>query len=224
LFASLAYLHQPDRLKQYYYQDLGNSDAVAIFHRMVQVIVDPISIVLPSSFAEPSIVLQRWRDFHSSYLASVITTMQFTTSRRWSSNYLPLVTVVICHHNRGLHLIETIRSVLMQRISCDLIASPDCQPLSLRLELIIVDDGSNDQRALQILDAISGEISSNHLLPGTECRMVSGIGYIDETDVEGQRSSISNEDTVNFLKSRWKGGLVSNSPFQLQLDSMIKLS
>lgn len=218
-----------------------HSDSHQIASRMMSALTYGIKIASPSLQAEPDLVKLSWLRFHDTYLPQVLHDIRSHPSSApstassidlsWSifdvlgepevsqqhrdrlheRSSLPMVSVVICHHNRGVHLIEAIRSVLHQQTDCqpsptihhsdDSSSSIKSNPTtslsdacSIRVELIVVDDGSTDEQSLRVLSSLPEILSQSSLSSVLNAQV---IGDFPTTSV------VDDDRLVEFIRARF---------------------
>jgi glycosyltransferase involved in cell wall biosynthesis len=143
-------------------------------------IADKIALALQGGFrpVKSAAIAQNARKrlsmFHQTHLPRLL--RQQLSSRIPIEPLNHLVSVVICHHNRGSYLVESIRSIFQQTHA--------------QLELILVDDGSTEPDAILYLAALASffvERLGNRFHIFDESNTASNYTTWDEPEIQAEQ-------------------------------------
>lgn len=175
----------------------GGSSAERVAKRMLRAVLDGVradTTAVPA--ATPAGARDAWIGFHDAHgrVQSMLRDGRKAAQQEQRESVPLLVSVVICHHDRGLHLIESIRSVLHQTHA--------------RIELVVVDDGSVEAESLAVLELLPSALAALHLPLHQRARVSDHGGRQARGELNMDARANQNDALLAYMMDRWRGGLV----------------
>ena len=175
----------------------GGSNAERVAQRMLAAVVDGVRADTTAILAATPVgARDAWIGFHDALgrVQGMLSDGRQAAQKRQPESAPPLVSVVICHHDRGMHLIESIRSVLHQTHT--------------RIELVIVDDGSVETESLAVLELVPSALDALHLPLHQRARVLDRGGRQARGQLNMDARANQNDALLAYMMDRWRGGSV----------------